>query len=152
MLATIHAEHSPEQRCPTDGGASACPEAWEMRHMYIVKACLIARINALDLSTVSSDSEMWFEPYINTKIAQATSSIAITGWRCDRPVPDARVAIYPFKRSFVVGAVHRRAVRAGDDVLSAGAGNAGARSWYINMGAVDRNFFTTDAMFRAASF
>ena len=22
MLATIHAEHSPEQRCPTDGGAS----------------------------------------------------------------------------------------------------------------------------------
>ena len=38
MLATIHAEHSPETRCPTDGGTSACPEAWEMRHMYIVEA------------------------------------------------------------------------------------------------------------------
>jgi hypothetical protein len=24
--------------------------------------------------------------------------------------------------------------------------------WYINMGAVDRSFFTTDSMFRAASF
>ena len=38
MLATIHAEHSPEARCPTDGGASACPEAWEMRHMYVVES------------------------------------------------------------------------------------------------------------------
>jgi len=26
MLATIHAEHSPEMRCNTDGGASACPK------------------------------------------------------------------------------------------------------------------------------
>ena len=49
MLATIHAEHSPEQRCPTDGGASACPEAWEMRHMYIIQALPDrSRINALD--------------------------------------------------------------------------------------------------------
>src|SRR5260370_16798052 len=38
MLATIHAVHSPEQRCPTDGGASACPEAWEIPHMYAVHA------------------------------------------------------------------------------------------------------------------
>jgi len=33
MLASVHAEHSPEQQCPTDGGASACPEVWEMRHL-----------------------------------------------------------------------------------------------------------------------
>src|SRR5260370_26247349 len=38
MLPTIHAEHSPESRCPTDRGASAVPEAWQMRHRYIVKA------------------------------------------------------------------------------------------------------------------
>src|SRR5258708_19115860 len=38
MLASVHAEHSPEIRCQTDGGTSACPEAWEMRHMYIVSA------------------------------------------------------------------------------------------------------------------
>jgi hypothetical protein len=33
MLGVAHAEHSPEQRCASDGGASACPEAWEMRHV-----------------------------------------------------------------------------------------------------------------------
>ena len=38
MLAVVHAKHSPEITCPYDGGASACPEAWEMRHMYIVQA------------------------------------------------------------------------------------------------------------------
>src|SRR6202030_3937237 len=38
MLASVHAEHSPEDTCPYDGGATACPEAWEMRHLYIVEA------------------------------------------------------------------------------------------------------------------
>ena len=38
MLATVDAEHSPEMRCATDGGGSACPERWQMRHMYIVSA------------------------------------------------------------------------------------------------------------------
>lgn len=33
MLAVTHAEHSPEIRCATDGGGSACPEDWEMRHI-----------------------------------------------------------------------------------------------------------------------
>ena len=38
MLGVAHAEHSPELKCSTDGGASACPEAWEMRNMYVVEA------------------------------------------------------------------------------------------------------------------
>src|SRR5262245_62348033 len=34
MLSCVNAEHSPEVACrPTDGGASACPKAWEMRHL-----------------------------------------------------------------------------------------------------------------------
>ena len=68
MLATVHAEHSPEVRCPTDGGTSACPEAWEMRHLYVVEATPDRkRVNALDSKTIIyMDSEMWFEPYIDT--------------------------------------------------------------------------------------
>lgn len=38
MLGPIHALHSPEVRCPTDNGASACPEAWEFRHLYVISA------------------------------------------------------------------------------------------------------------------
>ena len=52
--ACVHAAHSPEVRCPTDGGTSACPEDWEMRHMYVVEATPRDRssINALDSRTI----------------------------------------------------------------------------------------------------
>ena len=50
MLGTITRIHSPESRCPTDGGASACPEAWEMRHMYIVQAVPIAAVSTRSIS------------------------------------------------------------------------------------------------------
>jgi len=102
MLATVDAEHSPEVRCATDGGASACPERWQMRHMYIVTAEPRRSVNnaaALDSKTVIyMDSEMWFEPYIDTYDRRGElfrNQIYWLAYR-DRPVPDAKVAIYPF--------------------------------------------------------
>jgi hypothetical protein len=157
MLATIHAEHSPEARCPTDGGTSACPEAWEMRHMYFVEAVPDrSRVNALQSRTVIyMDSEMWFEPYIDTYDQSGRLFRGGIYWLAtrDRPVPDARVAIYPFKRSFVVGAVSTD-VQSGFATMCylPGRETAEKECWYINMGAVDKSFFTTDAMVRAASF
>ncbi|HUA35853.1 MAG TPA: DUF1329 domain-containing protein [Candidatus Binataceae bacterium] len=157
MLATIHAVHSPEQRCPTDGGTSACPEAWEMRHLYIVQALPDrSRINALDSRTVIyMDSEMWFEPYIDTYDRAGRLFRSHIYWLAtrDRPVPDAKVAIYPFKRSFVVGAVSTD-VQSGLATMCylPGMETPERECWYINMGAVDKSFFTTDAMVRAASF
>jgi Protein of unknown function (DUF1329) len=157
MLATIHAEHSPEARCMTDGGTSACPEAWEMRHMYIVEALPDrSRVRALDSRTVIyMDGEMWFEPYIDTYDQSGHLFRSHIYWLAtrDRPVPDARVAIYPFKRSFVVGAVSTD-VQSGLATMCylPGIETPERECWYINTGAVDKNFFTTDAMVRAASF
>jgi len=157
MLGVVHAEHSPEMRCATDGGTSACPEAWEMRHMYIVQATPNrSKVNALDGRTVIyMDSEMWFEPYIDTYDRDGKLFRNHIYWLAtrDRPVPDAKVAIYPFKRSFVVGAC-------ATDIQSGlasmcylpGIETPERECWYINMGAVDKQFFTTDAMVRAASF
>jgi hypothetical protein len=157
MLATIHAIHSPEQRCPTDGGTSACPEAWEMRHMYIIQALPDrSRIDALDSKTIIyMDSEMWFEPYIDTYDRSGRLFRSHIYWLAtrDRPVPDAKVAIYPFKRSFVVGAVSTD-VQTGLGTMCylPGMETPERECWYINMGAVDKSFFTTDAMVRAANF
>ncbi len=157
MLGTVHAEHSPELRCATDGGTSACPEAWEMRHMYIIQALPNrSRVNALDSRTVIyMDSEMWFEPYIDTYDRDGKLFRSHIYWLAtrDRPVPDAKVAIYPFKRSFVVGAVSTD-VQSGLATMCYLPGNETPEHecWYINMGAVDKQFFTTDAMVRAASF
>ena len=158
MLASVHAEYSPEKRCATDNGASACPEAWEMRHMYILEATprrqLGQATEALDSKTIIySDSEVAFPPYIDTYDRSGQLFRAHIYWLAnrDRPVPDARVAIYPFKREFVVGAVSTD-VQSGQASMCylPGIETPERECWYINMGEVDKDFFTTQAMVKAA--
>src|SRR5579871_2436616 len=50
---------------------------------------------------------MWFEPYIDKYDREGELSQSQIYWLTfrDRPVPDAKVAIHPFKRSFVVVSV-----------------------------------------------
>jgi hypothetical protein len=52
------------------------------------------------------DSEVWFEPCIDTYDQRGQLWRTHIYWLAyrDRPVPDACIAIYPFKREFVVGA------------------------------------------------
>ena len=158
MLASVHAQYSPEKRCATDNGASACPEAWEMRHMYILEATPRREIGqakeALDSKTVIySDSEVAFSPYIDTYDQQGRLWRAHIYWLAnrDRPVPDARVAIYPFKREFVIGAASTD-VQSGQATMCylPGMETPERECWYINMGAVDKDFFTTQSMVKAA--
>ncbi len=123
ILGSIHAIHSPEVPCPTDGGTSACPEAWEMRHLYIVQATpRRGHVNALDSRTIIYlNSEMWFEPYIDTY---------------DRAGRLFRSHIYWLATMCYLP----------------GRETPEHECWYINMGAVDKTNFTTDAMARAANF
>jgi Protein of unknown function (DUF1329) len=155
MLACVHAVHSPEVTCPYDGGASVCPENWEMRHMYVIEATPRYKVvNTLQgRNIVYMDSEVWFEPYVDVYDRQGQLFQNFTYWLTyrDRPVPDAKVAIYPFKREFVVGA-------AATDIQGGVASQCYLPSshtperecWYINMGAVDKGFFTPEQMQHAA--
>jgi hypothetical protein len=156
MLGVVHAAHSPEITCMTDGGGSACPENWEMRHMYVVEATPRGSVasEALQSKTILYiDGEVWFPLYEDEYDSSGQLWENHIYWLTyrDRPVRDARVAIYPFKRSFVVGA-------AATDVQSGMAAmcylpsrnTPEKETWYINMGAVDRDFFDPDAMVRAA--
>ena len=157
MLASVHAVHSPEVTCPYDGGATACPEAWEMRHMYIVEATPRRDANnsgALDKSTeIYLDGEVWFEPYIDTYDQKGHLWRTHIYWLTyrDRPVPDARVAIYPFKREFVIGAA---AIDTQGNFSTMcylpGQHTPERECWYLNMGAIDKDFCTVKAMVSAA--
>jgi len=157
MLASVHAVHSPEVTCPYDGGATACPEAWEMRHMYIVEATPRRTYNnagALDKSTeIYLDSEVWFEPYIDTYDQKGHLWRTHIYWLTfrDRPVPDARVAIYPFKREFIVGSA---AIDTQGNFSTMcylpGQHTPERECWYLNMGAVDKDFCTVKSMVAAA--
>ncbi len=155
MLAVVHAIHSPEVTCPYDGGSSQCPEAWEMRHMYLIEA--LPRYNVIDTlqgrNVVYIDSEVWFEPYVDAydRSGQLFQNFLYFLTYRDRPVPDARVAIYPFKREFVVGATATDVQGGTGSVCYLPSRNSPEREcWYINMGAVDKGFFTFEAMQSAA--
>jgi len=158
MLGCVHAKNSPEVTCPSDGGATACPENWEMRHMYIVNATprrdAKGSRGALDKNTVLYlDSEVWYEPYIDTYDQKGQLWRTHVYWLAyrDRPVPDARVAIYPFKREFVVGAASVDTQGGLSTMCYLPGQNTPEREcWYINMGAVDKSFCTVQAMTQAA--
>jgi hypothetical protein len=157
MLASVHAEHSPEETCPYDGGATACPEAWEMRRQYIVEAIpRDGKLNggALDkMTNIYLDAEVWFEPYIDTYDQKGRLWRTHIYWLAyrDRPVPDARVAIYPFKREFVVGAASIDTQGNFSTMCYLPGQHTPEREcWYINMGAIDKDFCTVKSMVAAA--
>ncbi|HYA35042.1 MAG TPA: DUF1329 domain-containing protein, partial [Candidatus Binataceae bacterium] len=105
LLGVVHAAHSPEITCATDGGGSACPENWEMRHMYVVEATPRKGHNELQSKTILYiDGEIWYPLYEDEYDLRGQLWQNHIYWLTyrDRPVPDARVAIYPFKRAFVV--------------------------------------------------
>jgi len=155
MLACAHAQNSPAQPCKSDGGATSCPDDWEMRHLYVVEVTPRPEKtqDVLQSKTiVYVDSEGWFNPYVDSYDQKGElwkTQIYLNTYR-DRPVPDAKVAIYPFKREFITAA-------SSIDVQSGmsttcylpGADTPERECWYINMGAVDKNFFTTEALTKA---
>jgi hypothetical protein len=158
MLACIHAAHSPEVTCDRDGGATACPENWEIRDLWIVEArprgFAGGSSQTLQSRTVIYiDSELWFEPYVDEYDAQGQLWQNHIYWLTyrDRPVPEARVAIYPFKRAFIVGA-SATDVQSGASTMCylPGRNTPEPECWYINMGEVTRDFFDTQSMVAAA--
>ena len=109
MLGVVHAKTSPEHPCPTDGQATACPEDWEMRHMYLVEVTPRPDKTSEILQSktiVYIDTELWFNPYVDSYDRKGElwrTQIYDSTYR-DRPVPDAKVAIYPFEREFILAA------------------------------------------------
>jgi len=142
MLAPMHAAHSPEAPCGTDGGASACPENWEIRHIYVVEATPRAGVsgNALHSRTIMyMDGEVWWMPMIDNYDRKGIlweNYVYFLAYR-DRPVPDARVAIYPFKRAFVVGAASTDVQSGQTSMCYLPSPHAPEKEcWYISMGAL----------------
>jgi hypothetical protein len=155
MLGIVHAKTSPARPCPTDGQSTTCNEDWEMRHMFLIEVTPRPEKTSEILQSktlVYIDGELWFNPYVDSYDRKGElwkTQIYDSTYR-DRPVPDAKVAIYPFEREFILAA-------SSIDVQSGqvttcylpGPDTPERECWYINMGAVDREFFTTDAMVKA---
>jgi hypothetical protein len=148
MLGCFHAVHSPASACA--GNDPGCAESWEMRNLYAVEATPKASGSR---TIVYLDSETWFSPYLDTyqpsgALEEEDVYLLSAG---NRSNPQANVAVYPFIRQFAVTGI---SFDTREGVLTKcnlpGADTQDTEGWYINMGTVDKEFFTTKALERAA--
>jgi hypothetical protein len=148
MLASVHAEHSPETPCPFDNDRTICPENWEMRHLYVIEATPKPRselrkiaANGMSISKriLYIDSEGWFitasDQYDNDGVLWKT--LAIFNAYRDRGMLSASEAVYPFKR-MIQTAIVDEDIQTGFSSVSymPGKESEEREGWYINPGAV----------------
>ncbi len=150
MLACVHARYSPEKPCEADGGHTICPEDWEMRRLYVVEADVKP---GHDLSIPRRifyiDSEGWFITASDQYDRQGKlwKTLATFNTFRDRPVPDAEIAIYPYKRIFQLGLVDEDVDQGSSSVIyMPGKTSPERECWYIDMGVVDEAFFVPQAL------
>lgn len=155
MLAAINVSRVPDRRCPTDGGASHCPDEWQMRHMFVIEGVprkgVFNSIYQREIMYIDSEAVFVMSDDMYDRSGQLFNNY--TSWMhyADRAEPDARIAIYPFKREFQVGSSTVNVQSGFSTVCYHPSPDAPSRdAWFINMGAVDRDWFTADAMARAA--
>lgn len=153
MLASVNA-HSPQSKCIEDGTA-ACAENWEMRQIDIIEANPRSGTSAAGGAKIDIyvDTEIWFPPYVDTynSSGELSQTSIFTLANRDRTTEDATVAVYPFKRSFIVAA-ETQDLKQGTltKCYLPGSDTPDREGWYINMGTVQKEFFQTEAMVRAA--
>jgi len=150
MLASVHAQHSPEVQCPYDGGKTICPENWEMRHLYVIEADAKPGIDAtIPKRILYIDSEGWFITASDQydRSGKLWKTIATFNTYRDRPVPGAKIAIYPYKRIFQLGLIDEDLDTGFSSVVYMPGPTAPDREcWYIDMGTVDNAFFQPQAL------
>ena len=155
MLGAINIAKVPDVRCPTDGGASHCPDNWQIRHDFIIEGRpRPGRFNSLyNHEVMYIDSEADFVMSNDMYDRGGELFVNYTSWMhyADRSEPDAKIAIYPFKREFQSGSSSINVQSGFSTVCYHPSQVAPSRdSWFINMGSVDRDWFTAEQMARAA--
>ena len=158
MLASVHAANSPAKPCPFDGNRTVCPENWEMRNLYVIEATrkplrAMQRIGSdppvIPKRILYIDSEAWVVTASDQydRDGELWKTVATFSAYRDRPVADAKVAIYPFARSFQTAMVDEDVRDGFSTIAYTPAPDAPEREcWYINMGSVTRQFFDPDTM------
>jgi hypothetical protein len=158
MLASVHAQTVPAKPCQFDNNRSVCPEDWEMRQLYVIEATEKPQSWHQKIGTdgliipkriLYIDSEGWFITASDQydKQGKLWKTIAAFNTYRDRAVPDAKVAIYPFKRMFQTALVDEDIQDGYSTVVyTPGHDTDEHECWYINMGVVTRSFLDPHRM------
>jgi hypothetical protein len=158
MLASVHAKNTPAKPCPFDNHRSVCPEDWELRQLYVIEATakplswhqkIGSSGTLIPKRVLYIDSEGWFITASDQYDGQGKlwKTIATFNSYADRPVADAKVAIYPFKRMFQTALVDEDLQSGFSSVVFMPGHEAqDHESWYINMGLVTKGFLDPHQM------
>jgi hypothetical protein len=158
MLASVHAGSVPAKPCQFDNNRSVCPENWEMRSLYVIEANakpqswhqLIGSDGVLIRKRILYvDSEGWFITASDQYDRDGTlwKTIATFSTYRDRPVPDAQVAIFPFKRIFQTAMIDEDLQSGYSTVVyTPGHESQDRECWYINMGAITKQALDPNRM------
>jgi hypothetical protein len=156
MLASVEAENSPAQPCASDGGRTVCPENWEIRNLYVIEATakpgsILAASPTIPKRIFYIDSEGWFITASDQSDhdGQLWKTLATFHAYRDRAMPNARVAIWPFKRMFETALVDEDLTSGFSTVVYSPGHSGNDDSIFENMGAVDQTFFTPEKMVQA---
>jgi hypothetical protein len=158
MLGCVHAKNTPAKPCQFDNNRSVCPEDWEMRQLYVIEATAkplswhqkIGSAGVLIPKRVLYiDSEGWFITASDQYDGEGKlwKTIATFNTFADRPVTDAKVAIYPYKRMFQTALVDEDVQNGFSSVVyMPGRETEDHESWYINMGIATKGFLDPHQM------
>lgn len=160
MLASVHGENSPARNCGPDDDRAICPEAWEMRRLYVIEATAKPRFwsqmidkneNTIPRRVLYIDSEGWFitASDLYDRAGHLWKTIVTFNTYRDRPVPDAKIALFPYKRIFQTALVDQD-LQSGfsSTVFMPGQDSEEHECWYINMGVVTKGMLNPDQMTR----
>lgn len=156
MLGAVDISQVPAPMCPTDGGGSVCPAEWQLRRMFVVEG--IPRRSRVPEELYSRhvvyvDAEAWVVLAHDAYDREGELYKNFTNWLVyrDRPVPSARVAIYPYKRLFEVAEATTDVKSGLSEVHYLPSHHTEEReTWYINMGVATKQMFTLDALVKEA--
>jgi Protein of unknown function (DUF1329) len=153
MLASVDGG-SPATPCTGDGGSSVC-ENWQPRQVYVIEATAkatspVAATTLIPRRIFYIDSEAWFMTAsdLYDREGRLWKTIATFHAYSDRATPAAQVAIWPYKRIFQTAMVEED-VTDGFSTVVYTPGLKGRNGLYVNMGAIDRDFFTPERMVQA---
>ncbi len=146
MLASVDGS-SPATPCDQDGGRSVCPEKWKVRRVYVIEATAKPRTVGGNVivprRVLYIDAEGWFITASDLYDHNGNMWKTIANFHAysDRSTPNANVSIWPFKRIFQTAMVEED-VTDGFSTVVYTPGLNSHNGVYVNMGAVDRDFFT----------
>lgn len=144
MLACVEAANSPEQACPTDAGRTVCPENWEMRYLYVIEATAkpttkFGSPTSIPKRVLYIDAEGWFVTAsdLYDRSGQLWKTVATFNAYRDRPTPNAKESVWPFKRIFQTALVDED-VRSGFSTIlfTPSRDSDFSDTWFINQGVV----------------